>query len=255
MEKGSIKILGEGFVSSGEYESIKIVGSAKSKGNIKSDEVKVLGDAKFEGDINIKNFVVNGKAVIRGNLKAERVRVNGQLNIDGDAEIDDLVITAQQKVDGKLKCNNVTIRGQLSVNENMYAQNIKIYGEMRNKSNIECEDIKVYGVIECDGLLNGENIYVYSGGGSYCKEIGATNIKIGRSKDVFSLVKIINIFSGKFKCDLIEGDTIELEDASIKDIRGKSVSLVDNCDVGNIEYSDNLSISDNSTVKNSIKVG
>ncbi len=54
MEKGSIKILGEGFISSGEYENIKIVGSSKSKGNVKSNEVKVLGDAKFEGDINIK---------------------------------------------------------------------------------------------------------------------------------------------------------------------------------------------------------
>ncbi|EQJ57574.1 polymer-forming cytoskeletal family protein [Clostridioides difficile P32] len=69
MEKGSIKILGEGFISSGEYENIKIVGSSKSKGNVKSNEVKVLGDAKFEGDINIKNFVVNGKTIIRGILK------------------------------------------------------------------------------------------------------------------------------------------------------------------------------------------
>lgn len=55
---------------------------------------------------------------------------------------------------------------------------------MRNKSNIECEDIKVYGVIKCDGLLNGENICLFRGG-SYCKEIGATNIKIGRAKMLF----------------------------------------------------------------------
>lgn len=35
MEKGSIKILGEGFISSGEYENIKIVGSSKSKEMLK----------------------------------------------------------------------------------------------------------------------------------------------------------------------------------------------------------------------------
>lgn len=126
---------------------------------------------------------------------------------------------------------------------------------MRNKLNIECEDIKVYGVIKCDGFLNGENIYVYLGGGFYCKEIGVINIKIGRSKDVFLLIKIINIFLGKFKCNLIEGDIIELEDVLIKDIWGKSIFLVDNCDVVNIEYSDNLLVLDNFIVKNSIKVG
>ncbi|MGO0882213.1 polymer-forming cytoskeletal protein [Clostridioides difficile] len=256
MENGSVTILGEGFISSGEYESIKIMGSARSKGNIKSNEVKVFGDVKFDGDLSIKNFVVNGKATIKGNLKAERVRVNGQLNIDGDAEIDDLVITAQQKINGNLKCNNVTVKGQLIVSEGIYAQDIKVYGEMKNKENIECEDIKVHGAIKCDGLLNGENIYIYSGGGSYCKEIGATNIEIGRSKDIFTFgIKFINLFSGKFKCDLIEGDTIELEDVSIKDIRGKSISLVSNCDVVNIEYSDKLFVSDNSSVKNSTKVG
>lgn len=255
MSKGNIKIAGDGFINEGKYNTIKIMGSAISKGNVESEEVKISGDARFIGELDFGILKVNGDATIEGNLKAKRIRVNGNLEISGSCQVDELVINGSCSINCDLKCNNVTVRGEIIVNRDMYGKEIKIYGESSIKENIECENIMVEGVINCNGLLNAENIEIYTRGKSYCKEIGATKIRILKEKER-KLLKLIMNFRGhgKLKSDLIEGDYIELENSIVKNLRGKSIELISNCEVGMVEYSEKINVSDDSIVKHSMKV-
>lgn len=256
MDKPSIKIAGDGFISPGDYENIKIMGNAKSNGDVKCEDVKINGDAKFSGDLEFRKFKVNGDSDIKGNLKAGNLKVNGNLYVNGSCEIDELIVNGDCKVDCNIKCNNVTIRGDLKLRKNLYAKEIKIYGDSKIEGNIECEAITIQGAINCNGLLNAENVYIYPRGIAYCKEIGATNIEIVKPKDIsFFKFKISWDARGSFKGDLIEGDFIKLENVVVKDVRGKDISLISNCEIDSIEYTESLDVSKDSTVGNISKLG
>lgn len=75
--------------------------------------------------------------------------------------------------------------------------------------------------MECNGFLNCEEVNISLNGTSNFNEVGASSINIKRGMEIIAKISYAR----------------------------KSISLVDNYDVGNIEYSDNLSVSDNSTVK------
>lgn len=49
--KKSIKISGDGFISEGEYDVVKIMGDVSSIGNVYAREVKINGDAEFRGNL------------------------------------------------------------------------------------------------------------------------------------------------------------------------------------------------------------
>lgn len=256
MEKQKIFIAGDGFISSGDYESIKIMGSAKSSGDIKSGEVKVNGDARFNGKLEFGRFKVNGDAYIIGNIKAGNIKINGNLDIDGSCEFDTMVVNGDCEINCDIRCNNVTIRGDMKIRKNLYAKEIKIYGDSKIEGNIECEDIKVYGGINCKGLLNAENIFINPRGRSYCREIGATNIEISKTNNIsFFKIKLPWDGRGTFRGEVIEGDFIKLENTEVKDLRGKDISLISKCKIENIEYTDNLEVSSDSIVQNSTKIG
>lgn len=255
MEKNNIKIAGSGFINGGSYGKIKIMGSASSTGDVCGEHVVINGDASFNGNLDFNYFKVNGDARIDGHLKASEVKLNGDLTISGSCEIDKLVVNGDFKIDGAIKCNNVTIRGDLKGKDSVYANELNIYGRLKIDKNVEGENIKIHGDIKCDGLLTGEKIVIYPSGRSTCKEIGATNLDVLKYKSIGIWPFRISFGNrGTLKCDLIEGDNISLEKTTAKTIRGKNVSLLSKCEVGNIEYSDTVEISTDSTVKSSTKV-
>ncbi|MEF9992494.1 MAG: polymer-forming cytoskeletal protein [Romboutsia sp.] len=254
MDKGSIKIIGDGFIHSGKYKNIKIIGSAKSKGDVECEELKICGDTTFVGDLDIGNIKLIGDGIIYGSLKAKFVKVNGNLEISGSCEVEELIVNGNLEMNCDLKCNNVTIRGDVCVNKNLEGENIRIYGEARVKENIVCEKIFVEGDIKCEGLLNAENVEISPRSKSYCREIGATNIRVKeREKRFLRFIMQVGGY-GRLESDLIEGDFIELENSIVKDVRGKSIDLISKCKIENVEYNEKINVSKDSTVKNSIKV-
>ena len=153
-----------------------------------------------------------------------------------------------------MKCNNVTIRGSLNCNKNITSQYIKSYGELTVKENIESEIVNIEGKIVCEGLLNAEEVVIAPMGRCKCNEIGASNVEVTNPKGIFKN----NLFFVRVKsidCNLIEGDTISLIYSNVKNIRGKSIKIIDKCKIENIEYNDLLEVSSNSSVKSSSKVG
>lgn len=67
-------------------------------------------------------------------------------------------------------------------------------------------------------------------------------------------IKLPFINLGTLSCELIEGEFIKLENTKVKNLRGKDIVLISKCEVGSIEYSENVEVSSNSIVKNTTKV-
>ncbi|MCE9675219.1 polymer-forming cytoskeletal protein [Paraclostridium bifermentans] len=254
----NITIAGDGYISEGSYDKIKVMGSATSSGNISTDILKVNGDARFSGNVYSKEMKVNGECKIAGSLETKNLKVNGDTVIDGDCKIENLVVNGDLCVFGALECNNVTIRGDLKVNKNLNSICMKVYGDLIVKENIEGEDINIYGRINCEGLLTGENIFIFPKGISKCKEIGATYIEVDKPKNIgFGKVKFSLGYGsmGKLQCDIIEGDSIKIKNTRANQLNGNSIDLISNCDINIIEYNYNLQIGCDCKVGKHIKIG
>ena len=252
-----IKIMGDGFISPGEYEKISVMGDATSTGNVKAIQVKVNGNAVFSGDCDFGSLKINGDATIKGSLISNYLKINGDLTVDKNCELDTLIVRGDAKFNYDIECNNVTIYGDTNIKGNLKAKEVRVIGHISVDGDIECENIVIDGSIDCNGLINSEDITIYLKGKSRCNEVGATNINIRKqnNKSILTFLSLSSILTKSFKCSTIEGDYIKLKNCDITNIRGKQVDIISNCNIDNIEYTSNLNISKNSTVKNHVKIG
>ena len=75
--KKSIKISGDGFISKGEYDVVKIMGDASSIGDVYAREVKINGDAEFRGNLDFGKLNIRGNTYINGDIKVSKSKING----------------------------------------------------------------------------------------------------------------------------------------------------------------------------------
>ena len=213
--KKSIKISGDGFISEGEYDVVKIMGDVSSIGNVYAREVKINGDAEFRGNLDFGQLNVRGNTHINGDIKVGQVKISGDLLVDGNADID----------------------GDIDIEFNIYAKEININGLVKVKGSIECESITIKGSIQCDGILKAQSVNIYPYSKSYCNEIKSSKIEIlkYRRKYIPNLYKVKH---GRFSCKSMKGDDIKLENSYVE----------------YIEYTKNLNISDDCKVEKSVKV-
>ena len=121
--KKSIKISGDGFISKGEYDVVKIMGDASSIGDVYAREVKINGDAEFRGNLDFGKLNIRGNTYINGDIKvyAKEININGLV-----------------KVKGNIECENITIKGSIQCEGTLKAQSASIYPY----SESDCNEIK-----------------------------------------------------------------------------------------------------------------
>ena len=236
MNKGNMKLTGNGEIIEGEYQEIKIMGNATSNGEVKADTIHIMGGAHFNGNIEAGECVIHGNAVIKGNIVADRMKVNGNFNLEGDCRINELTVNGKTEVDGVFECNNVVLRGDMVITKVCQAKDLKIYGGLSAKADVLGEQMTIEGRIDCKGLLSAEEICLHACENSYCKEIGATKLLV--EKPFYHLFWLGFGKKNGLSCDLIEADEIKLEYTRAKIVRGKQIQLVKACQVDTLEYSE-----------------
>lgn len=236
MNKGNMKLAGNGEIIEGEYQEIKIMGNATSCGAVKADTIHIMGGAHLNGNIETGECVIHGNAVIKGNIVAESMKVNGNFNLEGDCRINELTVNGKTEVDGVFECNNVVLRGDMFITKGCQTKELKVYGGVRAQADVLGEKITIEGRIDCKGLLSAEEIYLHASRESYCKEIGATKLVV--EKPFYHLFWSGFSKKNSLSCDLIEADEIKLENTNAKIVRGKQIHLVKACQVDTLEYSE-----------------
>lgn len=252
MDKGNIKIAGSGFINSGEYEEIKIMGTAKSEGHVKADIIKVMGGGQFKGDMTCGICTIHGGAHFTGNIKMKQLKINGEFHVEGNCEVEELVVNGSSRIIGSMNCGRVVLRGGLHIDKSCKAQEIKVYGTVHAHSDFSAERIMIEGKIDCEGLLNAEYILIHPTAESHCKEIGTAELTIERP--IYHILWLSYHKKTRMICDLIEGDELKLENVICKKMRGRNITLDEHCNINELEYTSSLTKEEGAVVKEETKI-
>lgn len=221
----SIKIIGNGIITNGEYEKISILGEATALEEFKCNYLKIIGNC------TLRDKLISNKIKILGELLSENiVTINNQLEILGKLEaLDDY------------KVNKVKVLGEARFETNLFFEEIEVLGEMKVRKDCEGTLFNSRGKLKIDGLLSAENIIINPNGISTINEIGGSKIII-KKKGLFSFGE------SRVISNIIEGDYIELENTQCKIVRGHDITILANCTIEQVEYTGTLTIDKSSIV-------
>ena len=239
------------------YGDIKISGSGTSGGG-RYNEVTISGSGKINGDLECVDFKTSGSSKVIGNLKAETVKVSGSARIEGNVEAVEMKVSGSSHVTGQVKSQVLKISGSTHIEGSLYGEEVTIMGSAHIEKDCEVESFKASGNFKIQGLLNAGQVTINLGGKSSVKEIGGEHIEVKVSIiDNFFFKKAIDkMFNsrGELNTEIIEGDEIYLENTNAKIVRGNKVTIGEGCNIGLIEYSGEINVSNESIVKEQKKI-
>ncbi len=204
--------------------------------------VQVNGKGDIDGDLECDELQINGLGCVHGNVKTNTVRVAGKSEISGNLDGHDFVIDGMTEVGGTVSAGHIENRGMLKISKDCNS-----------------EAFRSQGGFVIGGLLNADKVDITTYVFSKAREIGGEEIEI-RAGSGFGLKKfLISIFPNwqidqGLTADTIEGDTIYLENATVKVVRGKDVKIGPGCHIDNVEYRNTYHQDAGATVKQNKKV-
>lgn len=239
-----MKISGTGVITAGEYDNIKISGSANISGYVRCSGFHCAGSSHAGDDIECENEMeIAGSSKFDKNLKAGSLSIAGSYSCGGDITVKEKMSTA-----GSFKCDGSIKAGKLS-----------IAGSGKLNGDAEAETIHISGKLDCDGLLNAEEIEIKYESGMEIGSIGGSRINIYPKK--YKRKMKLPLFSALIRNSSavrvnysIEGDVIALEGVITPRVSGRIVAISDGCEIDLVQYSEQVEISPNAKVGKTEKI-
>ena len=228
-----------------------INGSGSSNGGTFSN-VTINGKGTINNDIQCTEFDCNGSGTILGKVTAEYAKINGGVKITGDLEGKKVEVNGTAKVEHNVSVDRLKVDGKATIGVKVKAEEIRIKGRLTVEEDCEAEFFKAESQFKIGGLLNAEHIDIKLFGECRAKEIGGETISIKNKDAVFGLFK--SFFPTQLETEFIEGNHIEIENTKAKVIRGNHCIIGPNCEIGLVEYTDQISIAKSANVMESKKV-
>lgn len=243
-----LNISGSGQITPGEYDTIRISGSAHLGDAVRCKNLYVSGSANGSNVVCEKDFHISGSCSFSGEVTAGNVAISGGTAFGGDVEATErIAISGGMRCDGGMKCKQLQISGKGNVS-----------------GDIEAELAKIRGAIDCDGLLNAEEVdiefeksmEVGSIGGSKIviyKRHGEEKKKRARLPLFASLIKRTTVGTVCVK-NSIEGDEIALEGVVTPRVSGRVVAIGADCEIDLVQYSEQIEVSPEAKVGRTEKI-
>ena len=230
---------------------IKISGSGTAGGGV-YNQVIISGSGKINGNLECVDFKTSGSSKVIGNLKAETIKISGSTRIEGNVEAEEMKVSGSAHVIGQIKCQSIKINGSTHIAGSLYAEEVIIAGSAQIEKNCEAECFKASGGFKIQGLLNAGEVNIRIGGNCNVQEIGGEHIEVRVSpldNSIFRKVidKMFNT-KGELNTQLIEGDEIYLQNTNAKIVRGNNITIGEGCNIGLVEYSGEIIVSNDSIV-------
>ncbi|EKQ56680.1 MULTISPECIES: hypothetical protein [unclassified Clostridium] len=221
----SLKIIGNGMITNGDYGKISIIGEAIALEQIKCNYLKVVGNC------TLKDEMISDRVKILGELLCENYVITN----------DELDILGNLRALNNYKVNKIKVTGEAKFEKSLLFEEVNVFGQLEVFKECEGNTFNSRGQVKIDGLLTAENIIINPNGISIINEIGGSKIII-KKKGIFSFGE------SRVISNLIEGDYIELENTECKIVRGHDITIASNCKIDKIEYTGSLSINKSSIV-------
>lgn len=231
----NIKIFGSGMIESGEYDDIIVYGSSKINGSVRCLNMNISGSVHCGGSIeSLKKIDIAGSATFEETVIANDLEISGSVSLKKNCQIKNTLCTS----------------GSMRSNGNIKAQEMKTSGVTIIDGGIESEKIDISGVFQCQGLVNAEQVKIEVKEGLCVNEIGGGTIHITSEEEKLKFTSKLYTKSQKRAntVNSIEGDTIVIEGVQVHKIVGRIVSIGRNCQVGIVQYSEEIEIDDSAVV-------
>lgn len=234
MEKklSDMKISGTGKIGGGEY-----------------DNVKISGSARIEGDIECNYYKCSGSSNANGNVRSKTIEISGSTRICGNVDAEELNVSGSSRILGSVNTKILKVSGSTVIEDTLHTEDVKISGTVSVSKDCEAENFYVKGNFNIGGLLNAGDIDVEMYGKCKAKDIGGENINIKLGTGHF-FMRMISLFSNyaKLETGVIEGDDIYVENTVAKIVRGSNVTIGPNCDIEIVEYRNKVDVGGNSKI-------
>jgi len=163
-----IKIIGDGVISSGDYEEVKVVGTATSSGDFNTNILRVTGELDSDFNISAETARIVGNCSFNDATMKE-VTIVGEVDCS-NLESEIITITGDVKA-SKLKATKINVKGAKLTIDEMNADQLDIRNAVGYVKSIVGEKIKIYRRIKFLIFLTskkrlsvdeieGDNIYI-----------------------------------------------------------------------------------------------
>lgn len=236
--KKTISISGSSSFAGGNYGSVRISGSGKCTDPFTADSVRIAGSASL-ATVETGELRIDGSAKFSGRVSAEKMSVSGVCKIEEDCE-----------------AANLQVSGSISARKGLRGTNGSVSGSIYVDGDMEFEQLTISGAAEVSGLMNAESLTIHLGGSCEIGEIGGSEIFVDvPPRHASFLAKLLGGFAvPTLKCGTIEGERIRLENTTCDTVRGKNVVIGPGCEIGLVEYSDELTVDPDSRVQRKEKM-
>ena len=234
----NLLINGFGSSGGGTYQTVELNGKGTINGDIDCERFSCSGTGTVNGDVKAGELRISGHAKLNGAIAASKVRIDGSAKVDGDVEAEQLKVLGYAGISGHVKGDEAIVRGKTSIGKDC-----------------QVEHFSAEGYFTIDGLLNAEQIEIkVHGGESKVKEIGCRRIVCtAHQSKLFSFLSEL-ISPPRLSAELIEGVHFELANTTAKVVRGNSVIIGENCDIGLIEYKEDIRVAETAKVGEKRKI-
>ena len=234
-----------------------IIGEIKMQNKNKAD-IRINGLGSASG--GTYNFVqINGNGDINGDLDCEELQINGLGCIHGSVKAGTARIAGKSEIDKDFNGRQIIIDGMTEIGGSVSAERIENHGMLKIAKDCESEIFKSQGGFTVGGLLNADKIDIEMYVASRAREIGGQEIEI-KAGNAFGFKKFLNSLFPMWQlnrylsAETIEGDSVYIENATVKVIRGSDVKVGPGCTVDMVEYKNTLYKDSGSMVKEEKKV-
>ena len=250
-----LRASGSARLSGGRYRDVDVSGSAHITGDVECDNFSVSGSARVAGGVTCARFKASGSARVEDGVRAEEMRVSGSAVVDGNVDAGELHSSGSFSTEG-----DATVRGEVQASGSagfggaLKARAIRASGNLRVNRGIECETLAIQGVFDVDGLINAGVADIELVGQSHLDEIGGERITIRRRAGFSVLGFQSPCLTGSLDAGVIEATSVYLEATRAKVVRGEEVSIGSGCEIDRVEYSKDLTVAEDSVVRERVRV-
>ena len=232
-----LNISGSGQITPGEYDTIRISGSAHLGDAVRCKSLQVAGSANGSNVVCENDIRISGSCGFSGNVSAGTMGIAGGSSFGGDIDVKE----------------RVTVSGGMSCGGNLKCKQLQVSGNVKVSGDAEAELAKIRGALDCEGLLNAEEVDIEfeksmeigSIGGSKIviyKRHGEEKKKKARLPLFSSLIKRTTVGTVCVK-NSIEGDEIALEGVLAPRVSGRVVAIGADCEIELVQYSEQVEVS------------
>lgn len=190
--------------------------------------------------MELRNFKIAGSGIISGG-SYNNISIAGSAKSNNDITCNLIKVAGSASFNGNVDSKEISIAGSSKFVKNLKSNKIKIAGAIKVMGDLSSEELNIDGVITVEGECN-VGVLNHDGEGSNYNNIYGEKIKLYSKR------------RKKITVNEIEATNIELKSVVAKRISGDNIKLEGKCEIEIIEFRNSLKLSNDTEVKQIIKL-